>query len=117
MGRERGEFPRLFGAFLEAKNRFEILELILGATLTMQDGSPHLVSLDCNGVARTVKLPPAPKPGDFFIITNTSAGAFALTIQDSAGVALNPALAIAQGKTAIVFYIDATYGWRNLTGA
>lgn len=95
-------------------NRFGILSQTLTGTTTIPDDAPQVLALDPGGSARTVKMPPTPQTGDFYILINTADAAEIITVQDNAGVGLTPACTPTQSETAILVYIDATLGWRNL---
>lgn len=83
---------------------------VLAGTLTMNAADPPLQFLDCNGVARDVRLP-LPSDGQMFVFTNTSAGVFALTIKDSTGVTTYGT--VAQSKSAFVFSNGVTWAIWN----
>lgn len=91
--------------------------VVLTGTYAMQaDGEPLVQMLDANGAARNVKLPAeAGSRGKFLLIFNPAAGAFSLTLQDSQGNALSPAVTVAQNK-AVLAYCNGT-AWRALIGA
>jgi hypothetical protein len=116
MSSERYDFLeaiRLVGSELYLKRASRVLG---GAVVMAAAGEPTMQYLDTGGVARNVTLPlESSNDGKVFIITNTSAGAFALTFLGSAGGALSPAVSAAQGK-AVVLYCDGT-AWRALVGA
>lgn len=82
--------------------------IVLGA------GTPHVI-ICAPAAARNMRLPANPQRGDYFLVLNMSAGAFALTLQDSAGAAITPATAVAQSKGAWVVY-DGTK-WISVAGA
>ena len=109
--RSRLDDAEMRGNILRHANRYGVLNQTLGATFAVPPGAPHCLVLDANGVARNVTLPANPRKGDFFYISNPAAGAFALTIQDSAAAALVPALSVAQGGTAFVFWSGTS--WRH----
>lgn len=117
MARRQIEGTRVLDTTLMSGNRMGVLEVVLGATFQVPDDAPHVLYLDPNGAGRTVKLPVTVQKGDFYWIHNPAAGAFALTVQDSGGNALVPALSVAQNKAALVVYINATAGWKPLAGA
>ena len=115
--RSRVDDAELRGCIERQANRVGMLVQTLGGTFAVPPGAPHMLVLDANGAARNVTLPANPRKGDYFYIFNPAAGAFALTIQDSSGAALSPAVTVAQGKAIWVVYIDATKGWKAMVGA
>lgn len=96
-------------------NRMGIMNQTLGADFVMSNDSTQIVVLDANGAARNVRLPPNPQRGDYYIILNPAAGAFALTLQTGAGAALSPAVTVAQNKACVVFWTGTA--WKALSGA
>lgn len=109
--RSRVDDAEMRGNILRHANRYGVLTQTLGATFAVPPGAPHVLVLDANGVARNVTLPANPRKGDFFYISNSAAGAFALTIQDSAAGALVPAASVAQGAT--MFVVWSGTSWRH----
>lgn len=102
---------------LGSRTRMKNLVLTLGGTLTMGDAGPPALYLDTNGAGRTVKLPPNPRDGETYFIVNTATAANSITVQDSGGNALSPALAIAQSKSALVQWNATLAVWRFLLSA
>jgi len=96
-------------------NRYALTTQTLTADITLSGDAPPLVILDANGAARNVRLPPNPQRGDYYIILNPAAGAFALTVQTNAGAALSPAVTVAQSKAALVFWTGTA--WKAMVGA
>lgn len=91
---------------------------VLSAGLVLSINSPPLQFLDANGAARNVDMPNNTTKGAWYLITNTAAAAFALTVRDSTGV--NTIVTVAQGKSALVFCNGsgiAASAWRTLLGA
>jgi hypothetical protein len=122
------EGAELYDCLIRSGNRMGVASLVLAGTLAIQNNPPQVLALDTGGVARTVKLPNFPQKGDFIYLVNTSAGAFAITVQDANGVALPTALAIAQGKSALIVCASLVPGatpstppssvvWVSLAGA
>jgi hypothetical protein len=103
------------GNIFRHANRFGILNQTLAGTFAIPPGAPHILMLDTGGVARNVTLPASPRKGDFFYFFNTSAGAFALTLQDSTGAALSPAATVAQNGFMMVVWDGKTPtgAWRH----
>ena len=82
---------------------------ILSATLTLTDADLPILSIDCNGANRIVKLPAqAATNHPFFLINETGAG-YIITVQDNAG-ALSFA-DLADGD-ALLFVPDGSVGWK-----
>lgn len=100
---------------LLGENRFGVATQTLTGTYAIPPGSEHIQVLDANGVARNVTLPASPQKGDWFLVYNPAAGLFALTLQDSAGAALSPAVTVAQAKAVMVFWTGTA--WKALVGA
>lgn len=80
--RNNHEGGRLADMLLISGNRFAVLKQALAADLVMDADMPQLLSL-APTAARDVRLPPE-APGLIYIIMNTSAGAYALTVTDDA---------------------------------
>jgi hypothetical protein len=99
-------------------NRYGVMNQSITANFAIGPNAPHVIVLTPDA-ARNVTLPANPQKGDYFFILNTSAGAFALTIQDSAAGALSPAVSIAQGKSAMIVATGtpAVPAWKSLSGA
>ena len=65
--------------------------------------SAMVLEVDPNGGANNLKLPPEESSaGVFLLIRNSADAAETITVQTDAGVALSPALTIAQNKAALV---------------
>lgn len=99
-------------------NRLGVMVQTITANFAIGPNAPHVIVL-APDAARNVTLPALPQRGDFFYIMNTSAGAFALTIQDSAAGALSPAVSIAQSKSAMIVCTGTPTvpAWKALAGA
>jgi hypothetical protein len=99
-------------------NRYGVMNQTITANLTIGPNAPHVIVLTPDA-ARNVLLPANPQKGDYFFILNTSAGAFALTIQDSAGGALSPAVSVAQSKSVLIVATGTPTvpAWKALAGA
>ena len=93
-------------------NRFGVQELTLTGTTTIPDDAPHVLAWDPGGAARTVKMPPNPQKGDWYLLINTADAAEIITVQDNAGAALTPPITPTQNESALLVYINATLGWR-----
>lgn len=122
MARMNVEGADIMDCLIRSGNRLGVTSFALAGTLALQNNPPQVMALDTGGVARTVKLPSAPQKGDFLVIMNTSAGAFAITVQDANGVALNPAVSVAQGKAVLLICSGAPPQvanpvWLSLNGA
>jgi hypothetical protein len=61
---------------------------VLAATYILPVNSMPVQLLDANGAGRIVKLPLAAPEGRVWILVNTAAGAFALTITDDVDAAI-----------------------------
>lgn len=85
---------------------------VLGADKTLVDGDPVLQVLDANGVARNLTLPAVGGRSQLFLVTNTAAGAFSITVKNAGATTIGT---VAQGKTSLFFSDGAT--WHVLTGA
>jgi len=102
--RSRVDDAEMRGCMIRHANRFGISTQTLGGTYAVPPGSPHILMLDTGGVARNVTMPANPRKGEFYYVFNTSAGAFALTLQDSAGGAMVPAASVAQNGMMMVVW-------------
>lgn len=111
--RSRIDDAELRGNILRHANRFGVSNQTLTGTYAIPAGSPHVQALDPGGGARNVTLPASPKVGDWFLIINTADAAEIITVQNSAGVGLTPAITPTQSESALVVYINATLGWRG----
>jgi hypothetical protein len=115
MARMNLEGAELYDCTIKSGNRMGVASVPDNAAgIVLGPNSPHVLTITA-AAARNVRLPAAPQRGDYFLILNTSAGAFALTIQDSAGGALPVALSIAQSKGAWVVYDGVK--WIGFAGA
>ncbi len=119
MARSNIEGAVIFDCVMLNGNRQGLLVQVLTATFAIPPDAPHTLILDANGVARNVTLPANPARGDWFEIFNVAAGAFALTIQNSAAAAVTPAVVIAQSKSAKLVYTGLAEpgGWRAILSA
>lgn len=115
MSRVNIEGAEVYDSLLRTGNRLGVNIQTLGGAISLGKDAPHIQVLDANGAARNVNLPPSPQKGDFYLVLNPAAGAFALTLQDSAGVALSPAVTVAQAKAVLVFWTGTA--WKALVGA
>jgi hypothetical protein len=99
-------------------NRYGVMTQSITANFAIGPNAPHVIVLSPDA-ARNVTLPANPQKGDYFFILNTSAGAFALTIQDSAAGALSPAVSVAQGKSVMIVCTGTPTvpAWKALAGA
>ncbi len=89
---------------------------LVGTYAMAAAGEPTLQFLDANGAARNVKLPTETgNDGKILVIFNPTGAANSLTLQDSGGNALSPAVTVAQNK-AVVMVCDGTK-WRAIVGA
>lgn len=118
MARMNVEGADINDCLLRNGNRMGMLVQSITANFAIPANAPHVIVLTPDA-ARNVTLPANPQRGDFFYIMNTSAGAFALTIQDSAGGALSPAVSVAQSKSTMVIATGtpSAPAWKALAGA
>lgn len=107
----------LQGGFIEnvfhGQMRVQPQAKVLAGDVTLTKDSPTLQFLDANGAARNVDLPAfADSRGLMFIIHNTAAGIFSLTVR-----APGPAtvVVVAQDKGALV-YSDGV-SWQGILSA
>lgn len=95
-------------------NRFGLARMTLAADGVVPPDSPHVLVVDSGGVARNLNLPANPQVGDWFtIFANNAAGA--VTLRNSAGAALVPAVVVAAntvGQTVIYTGLAEPGGWR-----
>lgn len=108
------EGANLIQTLLNRGNRLGLLVQTLTGTTDIPADAPHVLALDPGGSARTVKLPANPKKGDWFLLINTADAAEVITVQDSAAAALTPACTPTQSESALIIYVNATLGWRNM---
>lgn len=92
-------------------NRFGAVAYTLAATFAIPANSPSVLFLDPGGAGRNVTLPASPKLGQWYRIYNTADAAEVLTIQDSAGGALTPAITPTQSEMAFVIWNGSA--WRG----
>lgn len=96
---------------LRGGNRLGVNVQTLGATLQIGENGPHVHFLDPGGAARDVELPASPQKGDFYLIFNTADALEVITVKDSAGGALTPAITPTQSECAVVVYSGTA--WRG----
>jgi hypothetical protein len=99
----------IFDSAIGPKVKLQSGSLVLNGTHTMVAESVPLLFLDANGAGRTVLLPPEVR-GLQFVIVNTAAGDFALTVKEDSNTTTIKVLA--KGETG-EFYCDGTT-WYSL---
>ena len=98
---------------LLAGNRWGVVNQTLTATFAVPVDAPHVLALDPGGASRNVTLPASPQIGDWFVIINTADAAEVITVQDSAGAGLTPAITPTQNEIAYVYFVGGALGWRG----
>lgn len=98
--------------FFMAQDRRKSRTFDMAADLVLTTLDPPLLYLDPSGSGRNVDLPAVgDSEGLCFTIVNTADGAEILTIRDSAGSGLTPAITPTENETAIL-HCDGTT-WRG----
>ena len=102
MARMNIEGAELYDCVFKSGNRWGISTLP-DAAAVLSGTAPQVLEM-APTAARTLRLPANPRKGQTYTIVNTAAGAFAITVQDSAGAGLPVALVIAQNTSANVVW-------------
>jgi len=115
MSRVNLEQQRAQGLQLVNGSKMGVMAQALTGTTVLNKDMPTLLLLDTGGVARNVDFPAvtADMKGLFFVIKNTSAGAFAITLRNAAAATIGD---LAQSESCMVVCdgVVGTAGWHVL---
>lgn len=101
MSRVNSEQSRVEGAILATKTKMGTMSKVLTGTQVISKDMPTMLFLDANGAARNVDFPAITDDmkGLYFVVKNTAAGAFALTLRNAAAATIGD---LAQAESCMV---------------
>lgn len=107
-----------YGNFFARQERLRSRTETLAADLTLTIDDPPLLFLDPGGSGRNVDLPSeATSDGLRFTLVNTADAAEIITVRDSGGSGLTPAITPTQNETAVLWCDGTTWRGTVSTGA
>ena len=101
MSRLNIEGARIDDSTIFAGNRLGTLTQVLGAGLSVDADTPHIINLDPDGSTRIITFPsPTDNEGRWWLVNNWAGGAEDLTINNSAAATIGT---ISQNEAGLVF--------------